>query len=74
MPEERPNSDKKGCDDKQTDNLEVGNRTTASNNTTQIFRNSSEITDQNLQHQTSESIEVDPNDVISVEELSHEPL
>lgn len=71
MPEEGPNSNEKGCDDKQTDNLEVANRTTASDNT---VRNSSEITDQNLQHQTSESVEVDPNDVISVEELSHEPL
>lgn len=72
--EERQNLNEKGCDDRQSDNVEVGNRTIASDNTVQVSHNTSEITDHNLQHRATEDIEVDPNDVMRVEELSHEAL
>lgn len=71
--EQRQNLNEKGCDDKQTDNVEVENRTTASDNTIQVSH-TSEITDHNLQQNATEGIEVDPNDVMRVEEISHETL
>lgn len=71
--EQRQNLNEKGCDDKQTDNVEVENRTTASDNTIQVSH-TSEITDHNLQHHPTEGIEIDPNDVMRVEEISHETL